>query len=76
MGHPLQDRVILIDFITTANLQSNLRDRCVAAFCADNNGADGDVEVVFEIRRSCDHQTADIVNTVSTAVYRNLEFLI
>jgi len=49
-----------------------VRPGCVAAFCFDDNGADGDLEVVFEIRNSSNHQAADGVNTVRTSVMNGI----
>jgi len=33
-----------------------VRPGCVVVFCADDHEANGNLEVVFEIRTSCDHQ--------------------
>ncbi len=49
-----------------------VRPGCVAAFSSDNTGADGDLEVVFEVRREYEPHLVNIVKTIRTKIIEEI----
>lgn len=49
-----------------------VRPGCIAAFSSDDTGADGDLEVVFEVRQAFVRDAVDIVNTVRMRIIEEI----
>ena len=50
------------------NASSAVRPGCVAAFSSNETGADGELEVVFEIRAEHERDSVNVLNVVKTAI--------